>query len=308
MTGYMKLRELLLNRRALMVINVVFAAIVLVMLLVIVRDFFSSGKVKTGPGAATVDRQGKKRDALRLNDFDIVLKNNPFGFEGGTLNALGQGNAEKRSAPVAPSKYKLIGTIAASDRDSFAIFLVEGKQELYKIKSEIPGLGTLARVEPYRVIIKGDKEFELILDEIKGSNQIAGNGNGKKIVQASAPQGNSSKGDAFIKQTGEGAYALNAKMVQESIDNPQRLMTDARLVPQYKDGKQEGFKLSEVKKGGIYDSLGLQNGDVLLRINEYNITNPETALQAFTALRGVERLQLDVLRNNASVTLTYTIK
>jgi general secretion pathway protein C len=174
---------------------------------------------------------------------------------------------------------------------------------LFRVKSDIPGLGFLEKVEPFRIIIKGDKISEMKLADIKGMERVVN-------VSAPAHAGASSRtsGDEFVKEVGDGAYVLNQKMVQESINNPQRLMTDARLLPLYRNGKQEGFALNEVKPGGIYDSLGLKNGDVLLRINEYNITNPEAALQAFTALRGVDRLQLDIQRNNTAITMTYDIK
>jgi len=307
MAGYAKVRELILNTRALLAMNIVLSGVILLLVLVIIRDFFSTQAGRMPSTPAGVDSQIQKREALNLKDFEIILRNNPFGFDGGTLSALGQGGASKQTASVAPSKYKLIGTIAAGEKDSFAIFSADGKQELYKIKADIPGLGTLARVEPYRVIIKGDREFEILLDEIK-TKQGTSAAEAARPVSRQPFRQSSPSSDEFIQQTGNGSYNLNAKMVQESIDNPQRLMTDARLVPIYKDGEQEGFRLSEVKQGGIYDSLGLQNGDVLMRINEYNITNPEAALQAFTALRGVERLQLDVMRNGAKVTLTYTIK
>jgi general secretion pathway protein C len=95
---------------------------------------------------------------------------------------------------------------------------------------------------------------------------------------------------------------------QQASDNPTQIMTDARLRPHKRNGREEGFLLSEVKTGGIYHSLGLRNGDVLLRINEYDISNPEIALQAFTALRGMDRIQIDLLRAGSKMTMTYQIK
>lgn len=309
MALYIRIRELILNRRALLVTNVAFAGIILLLILVIIRDFFTLGAPGTLETHAIPGGQAQKRETVRLQDYEIVLKNNPFGFDGGSLNALSRGGVNKQTARVSPSKFKLIGTIAAGEKDSFAILIgADGKQELYRVKADIPGLGSLVRVEPYRVIVKGDGEFEILLDEVKMKQAGSERETIRPFSRSTTEQSTPPSDEQFVEQTAEGAYNLNAKMVQESINNPQRLMTDARLVPIYKDGEQEGFKLSEVKKGGIYDSLGLQNGDVLMRINEYNITNPEAALQAFTALRGVERLQLDVMRNNSKVTLTYTIK
>jgi len=45
-----------------------------------------------------------------------------------------------------------------------------------------------------------------------------------------------------------------------------------------------------------------------LRINEYDISNPERALQAFTALKGMERVQVDLIRSGSRMTMTYQIK
>jgi len=85
-------------------------------------------------------------------------------------------------------------------------------------------------------------------------------------------------------------------------------MTDARLLPNTVDGKQQGFSISEIKPNGIYQSLGLQNGDVLLRINDFNISSTESALQAFMALKGMDRVNLDIIRSGNKVTMTYLIR
>jgi general secretion pathway protein C len=96
--------------------------------------------------------------------------------------------------------------------------------------------------------------------------------------------------------------------VEEAIEHPQQLMTDARLQPVFRDGKQYGFVLKEVKRDGIYYKLGLRNNDILLRINEFDITDPETALRAFTQLRGADEIELYILRNGKEKRLRYIIR
>jgi general secretion pathway protein C len=97
-------------------------------------------------------------------------------------------------------------------------------------------------------------------------------------------------------------------MVRKAIENPNQIMTEARLLPYVVEGDVQGFVLSEVKSGGLYDSLGLRNGDVLVRVNDYEISTPESALQAFTALKGMDQVQLDVIRHGSAMTLTYQIR
>jgi len=112
----------------------------------------------------------------------------------------------------------------------------------------------------------------------------------------------------FAQKIGRGAYVVDQARLQHAIANPSQMMTDARLRPNVAGGKEEGYALSEIKPGGIYQSLGLQDGDVLLRINEYDISNPEKALQAFTALKGLDRVQIDLIRSGSRMTMTYQIK
>jgi general secretion pathway protein C len=159
------------------------------------------------------------------------------------------------------------------------------------------GLGVLYRVGKDKVFVrKGGKIIEIPLEDVK-----------VKEVKGQVATG-SPASSSFARKIGRGTYIVDQAKLQETISNPGQMMTDARLKPNIVNGKEEGFALSEVKPGGIYQSLGLQDGDVLLRINEYDISNPERALQAFTALKGLERVQIDLIRSGSKMTMTYQIK
>lgn len=79
-------------------------------------------------------------------------------------------------------------------------------------------------------------------------------------------------------------------------------------MPNIKNGVQEGFSISEVRPGGLYESLGLRNGDILLRINNLEISKPEVAIQAMSALRGMNTVNLDIIRNSSKLTMSYQIR
>jgi general secretion pathway protein C len=113
---------------------------------------------------------------------------------------------------------------------------------------------------------------------------------------------------AFAQKVGEKEYILDQKRIQEALNTPEQILTDARLLPNIRDGRQEGFNISEVKTGGLYDSLGLRNGDVLLKVNRLEISSPDVAMQAMSALKGMDRVNLDVIRNGSRMTMTYQVK
>jgi general secretion pathway protein C len=274
------------------VLNVTIGLVLLFSFLILVRDSIAPGYksiVKALPSRQSDSMAARKS----LQDYELILKDSPLGLPPAPLIPL-SGSQEKTGSRT---DITLIGTISGQQRYSYAIFSdSSGGQEVYKVGETIPGVGTLGRVDKDKVSIRGSgKLVDIPLADIV------------KITEVSAQAGNLKQGD-FVRSLGGGTYIVDQKKVQQAIENPSQLMTDARLQPNFKDGNQEGFTLRDVKSGGIYQSLGLQNGDVLLRINDYNISNPESALQAFTALRGMDRIQLDIVRNDARTTLTYQLR
>jgi general secretion pathway protein C len=276
--------------RLLPVLNVIIGLTLLFAVLILARDIIAPGYKniqKTVPSRKSDSPAARKR----LPAFELILKSSPLGLPPAALIPL----SASREKTGSQTDITLIGTISGQQRYSFAIFIdSSGKQEVYKVGETIPGVGKLGRVDTDKVSIQGNgKLVDIPLADVL------------KIIEVSPGDGKQSE---FARSMGGGTYIVDQRKVLQAIDNPNQLMTDARLQPNFRGGNQEGFTLRDVRGGGIYQSLGLQNGDVLLRINDYNISNPENALQAFTALRGMDRIQLDILRNDAKMTLTYQIR
>lgn len=280
------------HMRPLTVINVLLGLLLLVFSFVLVRDILAI-RYKTVEKTTSPRQSGPTFMRRPLQDYEIILRSSPFGLPPSSLTPLS--GSQEKSMPR--TDITLIGTIAGQQGNSFAIFSdSSGKQEVFKVGETIPGAGKLQRVYKDKVSINGKgRPMEIPLADIV------------KIMEVN-PRSGTAQTSEFVKNVGSGTYIVDQKKVQQAIENPSQLMTDARLQPNFTDGKQEGFTLREVRYGGMYQSLGLQNGDVLLRINDYNISSPENALQAFTALRGMERIQLDIMRSGSKMTMTYQIR
>lgn len=278
--------------KLLVVVNVLIALSLLIVTLIFTRDLLSLSFRKAGkaaPPAPAAAQKAKKG----LQEYAGILRNNPFGFTGGQLKEL----SVAKEGGVSHSDLTLIGTIAGSPAHSYAIFTDKsGRQDVFKVGESVFGAGKLKRVEKDRAVItETGREVKIPLAEMLTIKEIN-------------PHEGGATGSDFARSAGRGTFIVDQKKVLNALENPNQLMTDARLQPNIANGKQEGFILREVRSGGIYQSLGLQNGDVLLRINDYNISNPENALQAFTALRGMDRVQVDLLRNGSRMTMTYQIR
>jgi general secretion pathway protein C len=284
------LDRIIKNRSALQAINIFVGILLLFAVLLFARDLIS---LTLSPNSIAAKREKKEMNpvGLQLRDYAALMKNNPFGFPAGELKPL----SASTGPSISQSDLALIGTIAGRRDMSYAIFLDKtGKQDIFKTGDNVFGLGTLKKVDKDNVVIESNgKDLKIPFSEITDIKEVK-------------PGGQSAS--AFGKKTGESTYLLDQQRIQQALERPEQLMTDARFVPNMIEGRQQGFVLRELKPGGIYASLGLQNGDVLLRINEYSISSPDTALQAITALKGIDRAQLDIIRNGARTTMTYQIR
>jgi general secretion pathway protein C len=127
------------------------------------------------------------------------------------------------------------------------------------------------------------------------------------VAAPAQPQGAGQSATA-VAPAGAGSYVIDQRALNAALDNIGQAMSDARLLPSQKDGKVEGFRASEVKPNGVFAMVGIKNGDVLLRLNDFPIDSPDKALQSFIALKGQNRLKLDMIRDGRPVTFNYDIR
>ena len=239
--------------------------------------------------------------ARNLMEYAQITRDNIFGFPPMELHAIGSGHP----GAAAPSSLDLIGTVSGGL--DYAVFLIGQKEELYKANQMIPGVGYLKKIAPDHVEIAGAQGGNLTL-QLKDIAKITDMGNKPGGPGMQGMPGTAGTPGQGIAQTGADSDVVDKQAVAEELNNPSRILGDARMLPNMVNGKQQGFVLNEVKNGGIFSNLGLKNGDVLLRVNNNDISGPGAALQAFTALKGLNRVDLDVMRNGQKLTLSYQIR
>lgn len=282
------------HARFLFIANVLISVLLVLSILFLARDVLSFLYKSGKPETVTLYPINKQEEAVRnFSDYESLQHNNPFGYSNTKITLISSSQERRTDA----GDIKLVGTVSGSNRYSFGIFAdKDNRQETVRVGKMVFDYGILKEVQKNKALIQTDSGIiEIPLQDILNIQEVSVF---SRNVQSSD----------FIKSVSTGTYMVDKKMILHAIDNPNELMTDARLQPNIIDGKQEGFILREVKNNGLYQKLGLQNGDVLLRINEYNIVNPESALQAFYAMRGLDRIQLDIVRGGNRMTMTYLIK
>jgi general secretion pathway protein C len=124
----------------------------------------------------------------------------------------------------------------------------------------------------------------------------------------SAPAGASTGLGSTIRQTGPESYTIQRQDVDNSLSRLNDLAMQARVVPAFRGGVAQGFKLFAMKPDSLYARLGMKNGDILQRINGFTLDDPTRALEAYNNLRGATRLELEIERDGQPLRKTFSVE
>jgi general secretion pathway protein C len=240
--------------------------------------------------------------ADELMSYAPILSRGLFGkATQGNLTPLLAKSAEKNQAPAFnQSDYILLGTVQGSFRESFALIQkVSSKEErVFRMGDSVFNAGPLVTVKKeYVEVLNGAVKIKIMTPTASATS-----------AASSPPAGSAPSGNMLAAQTGAGSYVVDQRALNAALDNIGQAMTDARLLPSMKDGKVEGFRATEVKPQGIFGTIGIKNGDVLLRMNDFPIDSPEKAIQSFASLKGQSRIRLDLIRDGQPTTFNYDIR
>ncbi|AKJ06592.1 general secretion pathway protein C [Archangium gephyra] len=125
---------------------------------------------------------------------------------------------------------------------------------------------------------------------------------------ATAPAATEPKSGVEVRQVGPQSYEVSRRDLDVALANPSELLMQARVIPAMRNGESQGFKLFSIRPGSLYGRIGLQNGDILQRINGLSIASAERGLEAFQKLRESSHIELEVERNGQPMRLTYSMR
>jgi len=95
-----------------------------------------------------------------------------------------------------------------------------------------------------------------------------------KIVSVSKP---TAGGPGGVRKVSDGRFMVDQQAVAATTENMSQILTQARALPFMEQGKTVGFRISEIVPGSIYERIGLQNGDVIQRINAMEVDDPQSS-------------------------------
>ena len=204
----------------------------------------------------------------------------------------------------------LILTAVADDRRfSTALILLEKDDDFPEVFGEGDALAdaTVDEITRRRVYLmrgNGSREYLEIGGEGAKKKKKAGDSDERADKRKRTGRIDWAEGITKIDDT---HYQIERSAVENALANLDRLSRDARVVPNFQDGKSNGFKIFSIKRNSAARNLGLKNNDVLTGVNGTPLTSPDKALELYTQLQSEGHIELDIQRKGEPVTMEYDI-
>ncbi|MFO0549194.1 MAG: type II secretion system protein GspC [Polyangiaceae bacterium] len=106
-----------------------------------------------------------------------------------------------------------------------------------------------------------------------------------------------------ITKVSEGHYIVDKSGVELIIQNYAKLAGNLSA-----RATKDGLKVSGIRDGSILGELGMKNGDRLQTINDFDMADPDKAVDAYAKLRAAGTLKIAATRDGAPYTIDIQIQ
>ena len=198
--------------------------------------------------------------------------------------------------------------------------VVKPREPLYKIDNmELTGIYMESEKSGYVVFYdKNDKKQHIlsISEEYKGYKLdrllkyqaiFTRNGKSYKLTfkkDSSIPIDKSP--DVYIEDD-EPVRMVPKKLINKYRTDFKAIWKNISINEVVKNGKITGFKIYNIKKGSVFDQLGLKRGDIIVEVNEKPMNSYKTAFDIYQNISKYRDLKIKILRNGVEKEFYYEV-
>lgn len=219
------------------------------------------------------------RNLFRTTDKTLAEKENEQQGNGANVQSIS-------------ALYLLKGTVAGGSKYGFAIIEEKSKQKqhLYKIGDRVLG-SKLTKIQRDRVTFSVDGREETL----KRTDATEA-----PILPDQAPSSPVSASSGIVN--------VNRKEMHASLKDMGNMLSQAQLRPYFNAGKPDGFLLSNVKEGSVYQKLSLKNGDIIQGVNNRRMQSADDVVEFYNNLKSGTRMALQINRQGKVETIDYNFQ
>jgi general secretion pathway protein C len=102
-----------------------------------------------------------------------------------------------------------------------------------------------------------------------------------------------------------GAISVNRSEIQEALEDMGSLLRQAQIRPYFNAGVPDGFLINMIRRGSLYQKMGLANGDIIQEVNNRKIQTADDMTGLLNIIRSGAGLSLTIKRRGKQETLNY---
>jgi len=242
------------------------------------------------------------RNKRPFSEFSVITDRNLFA----SLEKTSEKIKEEALEGLEPTSLNvaLLGTVFGDQQDARAVIEETDKrtQGLYKVGDSVQD-AVVKRILREKVVLRvGEKDEILAMKEPSSSRDLTG--------PMRPGYARSNVGRALPRQFSPGGatITLNRSEIQNAIKDINKLVSEARIQPHFKDGKADGLSISRIQRGSIFSKLGLRNGDVVQEIDGNSLNSPEDVLSLYEKLKSGNQASVQITRRGTQRTLNYRFR
>lgn len=199
---------------------------------------------------------------------------------------------------IDPLKISLSGIImASSEEDSMCIVADEtNKEKTYHLSDSI-GDGLIIKISRQSMVVlraNGQQETYFLHGIAPGADSFGGKV--KKNIANKLP---------------DGTFAVHPAQFKEQIPSLGEGIEEFGLSALYHQGVSVGVVVGQAKKPDFLLQLGLQQGDIILNINNFDLTTSKGRTNAYDSVKDTVyggSITATIRRNNKAIPLTYKLE
>jgi len=189
-------------------------------------------------------------------------------------------------------------------KNNIAVVQYRGKSVVMVEGDTISGF-TLKQVDiDSAIFVRGDKEYQLKLPQkdIRGYEESHTHISNRDSIDR--------KKYKIDKKRYENSNKVQVE--RENIDNymqnMDKIWKDISISDIRKNGKIDGFRVRYIRRGSMFEKLGLKRGDKIIAVNGEEIRDYSVPMKIFKNLNDIDSLSLTVERRGKRVELNYEIQ
>ena len=226
--------------------------------------------------------------------YKVVPDRNLFGTTDKTLYEQQTGSKTTADRTDIAQILEVRGTVAGDARYGFAVIenKAEKKQRLYKVGDNLSG-ARIVRIMRNAIVLQINGEEQIL--KVPETSE-------KSILPPGSPSGPSP-----VASSGK-TIAVDRKDIDNSLKDMGTILSQAVIRPYFTGGVPDGFMISSIKSGSIYQKIGLVDGDVIQGINDRKLTTGDDMMELYNSFKAASSMALQVKRQGRQEIFNYTFR